>query len=65
METKMSETTKEISALIAEQIEIFTTENAIFVEKGTKTAAARARKAIGEIKKLATPYRQASVAECK
>ena len=61
----MSESTKEITVLIAEQIEIFTTENAAFAEKGTKTAAARARKAIGEIKKLATPYRKASVDECK
>ena len=65
MEIKMSESTKEIAAQIAEQIEIFTAEHATFAEKGTKTAAARARKAIGEIKKLATPYRKASVEECK
>jgi len=38
------------------------TQNA---ESGTKASATRARKAIGEIKKLATDYRKASVAESK
>ena len=37
----------------------------VFVEKGTKAAGGRARKAIGEIKKLVTGYRQASVSESK
>ena len=36
-----------------------------FVNKGTKAAGGRARKAIGEIKKMVTAYRQASVAESK
>ena len=36
-----------------------------FDEKGNKAAAGRARKAIGEIKKLVTEYRKASVSECK
>ena len=36
-----------------------------FDEKGNKAAAARARKAIGEIKKLVTEYRKASVSESK
>ena len=36
-----------------------------FVSKGTKAAGGRARKAIGEIKKLVTGYRQASVSESK
>ena len=36
-----------------------------FVEKGNKAAGARARKSIGEIKKLVTEYRKASVAESK
>ena len=36
-----------------------------FDEKGNKSAAARARKAIGGIKKLVTEYRQASVSETK
>jgi hypothetical protein len=34
-------------------------------ESGTKASGTRARKAIGEIKKLATDYRKASVAESK
>ena len=36
-----------------------------FNEKGTKAAGGRARKAIGEIKKMVTAYRQASVSESK
>ncbi len=34
-------------------------------ESGTKASGTRARKAIGEIKKLATEYRKVSVAESK
>tara|TARA_R100000908_G_C3651419_1_gene83011 strand:- start:399 stop:581 length:183 start_codon:yes stop_codon:yes gene_type:complete len=34
-------------------------------EKGNKAAAQRARKNLGEIKKLVTDYRKASVDECK
>ena len=36
-----------------------------FSSKGNKAAGGRARKAIGEIKKLVTAYRQASVSESK
>ena len=36
-----------------------------FTEKGNKAAGGRARKSIGEIKKLVTEYRKASVAESK
>ena len=36
-----------------------------FYEKGNKAAAQRARKSLGEIKKLVTDYRKASVDECK
>ena len=36
-----------------------------FVNRGTKAAGGRARKAIGEIKKMVTAYRQASVSESK
>ena len=36
-----------------------------FSEKGNKAAGGRARKSIGEIKKLVTSYRQASVFESK
>jgi hypothetical protein len=34
-------------------------------EKGNKAAGGRARKAIGEVKKLVTEYRKASVSESK
>ena len=34
-------------------------------EKGNKAAGARARKALGEIKKMVTDYRKASVEESK
>ena len=36
-----------------------------FTEKGNKAAGGRARKAVGEVKKLVTSYRQASVDESK
>lgn len=36
-----------------------------FIEKGNKTAGKRARIAAGEIKKLVTAYRKASVTEAK
>jgi hypothetical protein len=36
-----------------------------FSDKGVKAAGTRARKSIGEIKKLVTSYRQASVSESK
>ena len=36
-----------------------------FSSKGNKAAGGRARKSIGEIKKLVTSYRQASVTESK
>jgi len=36
-----------------------------FVDKGNRAAATRARKAIGEIKKLVTEYRKESVTESK
>ena len=36
-----------------------------FSEKGNKSAGGRARKSIGEIKKLVTDYRKASVTESK
>ena len=43
----------------------FEENHSIFSEKGNKAAGGRARKAIGEIKKLVTEYRKASVAESK
>ena len=36
-----------------------------FEEKGNKAAAQRARKNLGEVKKLVTDYRKASVDQCK
>ena len=36
-----------------------------FTEKGNKSAGGRARKSIGEMKKLVTDYRKASVSESK
>ena len=36
-----------------------------FTDKGNKAAGGRARKAVGEVKKLVTSYRQASVSESK
>ena len=36
-----------------------------FNEKGNKSAGARARKALGEIKKLVTEYRKLSVEDAK
>ena len=50
---------------IKELFEQFEENHATFSEKGTKAAGGRARKAIGEIKKLVTGYRQASVSESK
>jgi hypothetical protein len=36
-----------------------------FTTKGSKSAGSKARKAIGELKKLVTEYRKVSVAEAK
>ena len=44
---------------------VFTENLDEFVEKGNKCAEGRARKAIGEIKKLVTEYRKESVKACK
>jgi len=46
---------------IAEQWAIVEERHAKFIEKGNKTAESDARKALGELKKLVTPYRKASV----
>ena len=43
----------------------FEENHSTFTEKGNKAAGGRARKAIGEIKKLVTGYRKASVSESK
>ena len=46
---------------IKELWEDFDNNHSKFSEKGNKAAGARARKAIGEIKKKVTDYRKASV----
>ena len=43
----------------------FSDNHSKFTEKGNKAAATRARKAVGELKKLVTEYRKASVTESK
>jgi hypothetical protein len=50
--------------LILEQIEAFV-DNHAKADNGNKAAGTRARKAIGEVKKLATLYRKESVASSK
>ena len=50
---------------IKELFEQFEENHTTFTEKGTKAAGGRARKSLGEIKKLVTSYRQASVTESK
>ena len=43
----------------------FSENHSKFTKKGNKEAATRARKAVGELKKLVTEYRKASVSESK
>ena len=43
----------------------FEENHLIFNEKGNKSAAARARKSINELKKLITDYKKQSVVESK
>jgi hypothetical protein len=56
---------EELYSQIMEQFAIVQERHTKFVEKGNKTAEADARKALGEIKKLITPYRAASVEATK
>ena len=55
----------EVYSSIKELFNEFEENHEKFVEKGNKSAGARARKSLGEIKKLVTDYRKASVEECK
>jgi len=43
----------------------FTENHSKFMDKGNRAAGTRARKAIGELKKLVTEYHKQSVAESK
>ncbi len=56
---------KEIHAKIKEHFEEFDVNHEVHAEKGNKAAGGRARKAIGDIKKLVTEYRRESVSESK
>ena len=58
-------TVKEIHAKIKQHFEEFDKNHEVHAEKGNKAAGGRARKHIGEIKKLVTEYRKASVTEAK
>ena len=58
-------TVNELHAKIKEHFEEFDSNHGAHVEKGNKAAGGRARKAIGEVKKLVTEYRKASVSESK
>ena len=58
-------TSKELYEQIKALYEAFEENHTQNEESGTKASGTRARKAIGEIKKLATEYRKASVAESK
>ena len=57
--------TDKLYSEIKELFEQFEENHSVFSDKGTKAAGGRARKAIGEIKKLVTEYRKASVAKGK
>ncbi len=55
----------ELYNTINDLFEDFQENHRKFEEKGVKAAGGRARKAIGEIKKLVTDYRKASISESK
>ena len=58
-------TTNELYETLNNLWEDFQTNHRTFTEKGNKAAGGRARKAEGEVKKLVTDYRKASVDESK
>ncbi len=58
-------TSKELYETMKIQWDEFEENHSKFVDKGNRAAATRARKAIGEIKKLVTEYRKQSVSESK
>jgi hypothetical protein len=58
-------TSKEIYEQLKELWDSFETNNKRFQDKGVKAAGVRARKAINEIKKLASKYRTACLNESK
>ena len=58
-------TTNELYETLNNLWDDFQENHRTFTEKGNKAAGGRARKAVGEVKKLVTSYRQASVDESK
>ena len=58
-------TVNELHSKIKEHFEEFDKNHEAHVEKGNKAAGGRARKHIGEIKKLVTDYRKASISQSK
>ena len=58
-------TSNELFTQMETQWNEFNENHSKFTEKGNKAAATRARKAVGELKKLVTDYRKASVTESK
>ena len=58
-------TTTELYETLNNLWEDFQENHRTFTEKGNKAAGGRARKAVGEVKKLVTDYRKASVTESK
>lgn len=54
-----------IYAQIMEHVEIVKTRHEKFVANGNKSAEADVRLSLGEIKKLVTPYRKASILAAK
>ena len=58
-------TTTELYETLNNLWEDFQENHRTFTEKGNKAAGGRARKAVGEVKKLVTDYRKASVSESK
>ena len=61
----MATTTNELYETMNNLWNDFQDNHNTFTEKGNKSAGTRARKAVGEIKKLVTDYRKASVTESK
>ena len=61
----MEQTVFEIKATMESLWKEFNDNHAIYEEKGNKAAAARARKAINELKKHVTAYKKASMEHVK
>ena len=60
---KVMTNSSELYSTINDLFEEFQENHRKFTDKGNKAAATRARKSIGEIKKLVTNYRKQSVLE--